>query len=260
MTITLRIPRRGLPRAGLAVSGVAVVTAVAVAALWAPPSVNATDEPAIEEAASPSLAAAPRDAFALAPAVGEVRPTAAAGHREWQEPATSQQEEQEGEGQQQQQQATAQGGLDPTMSAEEEAAMRLIRQILEEEEGVRMGQDFTYDQGGRRDPFRSLLQQAAAQVAVPQVRPPGLPGFLISEVEIKVIAEYQGGWAAMLLAPDQQAYFAEVGTELYDGHIKMIRSNEVVFEQTVSDLLGARRTREVVKRLRDIGGGSESRP
>jgi len=97
-------------------------------------------------------------------------------------------------------------------------------------------------------------------VSAPQVRPPGLPGFLVSEVEIKAIAEYRNGWAALLLAPDQKAYFAEVGTELYDGHIKQIRTNEVVFEQRVSDLLGARRTREVVKRLRDIGGGSESRP
>ena len=61
----------------------------------------------------------------------------------------------------------------------------------------------------------------------------------------------------MVLAPNRRAYFLEVGTQLYDGHVVEIQANEVLFEQQVPDITGARRTRQVSKRLRttDSGGG-----
>lgn len=139
------------------------------------------------------------------------------------------------------------------LSPEEAEALELVEEILEEEEGVLTGREISYDPARRRDPFRSLLQVAAATQA-PSVRPPGLPGFLISEVEVTAVAQFQGRWHAMLVGPDRRAYFAEVGTDLFDGHVIEISEGEVLFEQEVQDLLGARSTRQVVKRLTNTEG------
>jgi len=146
------------------------------------------------------------------------------------------------------------------VTAEEAEAVQLVEQILREEEGVLMGQDMSYDPAGRRDPFRSLLETATSQLSAPATRPHGLPGFLINEIELKAIAQAQGRFRVMLIGPDQRAYFGEVGTELFDGHIVEIRPGEVQFEQVIPDLMGARRTRQVVKTLRSTGGSELPQP
>jgi len=146
------------------------------------------------------------------------------------------------------------------ITAEEAAAVQLVEQILREEEGVLMGQDLSYDPAGRRDPFRSLLSTATAQLAAPATRPHGLAGFLINETELKAIAQAQGKYRVMLIGPDQRAYFGEVGTQLFDGHIVEIRPGEVQFEQVIPDLMGARRTRQVIKTLRSTGGSELPQP
>ena len=151
-------------------------------------------------------------------------------------------------------------GLPLEVTVEEAAAVQLVEQILREEEGVLMGQDMSYDPAGRRDPFRSLLLAATAQLAVPTTRPHGLAGFLINEIELKAIAQGQGRFRVMLIGPDQRAYFGEVGSELFDGHIVEIRPGEVQFEQVIPDLMGARRTRQVVKTLRSTGGSELPQP
>ena len=142
------------------------------------------------------------------------------------------------------------------LSPEEREALALVEQIIREQEGVLMGSAFDYVAGNRRDPFRSLLITTGA-VAAPTARPPGLAGFLVSEVELKGIAMSNGRWHAMVVAANQKAYFLEVGTQLFDGHVVDIRPGEVLFEQVVVDALGARRTREVTKRLRTTNGGGE---
>jgi Tfp pilus assembly protein PilP len=163
-----------------------------------------------------------------------------------------------------QQESPAQQATPPVASSQElltpqeREALDLVERLIREQEGVLMGTGFDYQSEGRRDPFRSLLAQIR-DVSAPTVRPHGLPGFLISEVELKAIAAVQGRWHAMVLGPDQRAYFLEVGTELYDGHVMRIGSGEVLFEQVVPDITGARRTREVTKRLRTTDGGGETR-
>ena len=146
------------------------------------------------------------------------------------------------------------------ITAAEAEAVRLVEQILREEEGVLMGQDLSYDPSGRRDPFRSLLDMATSQLPVTGARPHGLAGFLINEIELKAIAQAQGRFRVMLIGPDQRAYFGEVGSELLDGHIVEIRPSEVQFEQVLQDLMGARRTRQVVKTLRSTGGSELPQP
>ncbi len=144
------------------------------------------------------------------------------------------------------------------LSPEERAALALVEQILREREGVLMGSGYDYVAAGRRDPFASLLVQIGAVMA-PSVRPVGVAGFLVSEVELKGIATANGRWHAMVVGANRRAYFIEVGTQLYDGHVVDIRAGEVLFEEVVSDASGARRTREVTKRLRTTDGGGETR-
>jgi len=181
----------------------------------------------------------------------------------------SQETQQQVEGQQQEtQQQTEEGmvlvqppaGPPMEVTVEEAEAVQLVEQILREMEGVLMGQNISYDPAGRRDPFRSLLVTATAQLTITGQRPHGLGGFLINEIELKAIAQAQGRFRVMLIGPDQRAYFGEVGSELFDGHIVEIRPGEVQFEQVIPDLMGARRTRQVVKTLRSTGGSELPQP
>ena len=136
-----------------------------------------------------------------------------------------------------------------TMTDDEQQALRLIEEILAEQQMLLSGQNFVYHAGGRRDPFRSLLLLRQRELIAPTQRPQGLAGFMLGEVSISALAEFQGRWHAMLIGLDRRTYFAEVGTQLYDGRIVAINDQEIVFEQEVEDLMGARSKREVVKRL-----------
>lgn len=132
---------------------------------------------------------------------------------------------------------------------EQEVALRLVETILAEQRQLLSGQNFVYQAGGRRDPFRSLLAVRSREIAAPELRPAGLAGFLTSEITIVATASYQGRWQAMIMGRDRRTYFVRVGDVLYDGRIVEIAGEQVVFEQDVEDLLGARSKLRVSKRL-----------
>ena len=144
------------------------------------------------------------------------------------------------------------------LTPEERAALALVEEIIRDQEGVLMGTGFSYNRGNRRDPFLSLQITVTSRPDDPSLRPDGLPGFLISEVVLKAIASAQGRRHAMVIGPDQRAYFLEVGTRLYDGHVSDITTDEVLFQQEVQDMSGARRLREVTKQLSTDSGGGQT--
>jgi hypothetical protein len=261
MAIVLRLPKRQVRLALAAVLVLALGAGVAAQTASSPP-----------EASTIETAAVPTDPAAVEPVVEPQAPATVQGQEQpgTQEPAdqgAGQQGEQQAPppAQQGEQQAPppAQQGQQATptrpdlLTPEEREALQLVERLIQEQEGVLMGTGFDYNPGGRRDPFRSLLAEITA-VSAPTVRPFGLPGFLIGEVDLKATAEVRGRWHAMVIAPDQRAYFLEVGTELFDGHVMQIGPGEVIFEQIVPDLTGARRTRQVTKRLRTTDGGGET--
>ena len=137
---------------------------------------------------------------------------------------------------------------DSTTDLEEEA-LRLLEQILVEQNMLLAGQNFVYQAQDRRDPFRNLLTLRQRELVAPAERPVGLGGFMISEIGVTAVARYQDRWHALVQGMDQRTYFVEVGTALYDGRIIEINEQEVIFEQEVEDLLGARSARRVVKKL-----------
>jgi len=103
--------------------------------------------------------------------------------------------------------------------------------------------------GGRRDPFRSLLQPARARDRGP--RPPGTAGFLIDEITIKGIFRTSSGFVAHIQVQNQKkSFLLREGDPVYDGDVLRIDQHTVVFRQIVNDPTIIKPFREVVKKLR----------
>jgi len=111
----------------------------------------------------------------------------------------------------------------------------------------------SYNGGGRRDPFVSLLgrgqdpSKSGARVA-------GVPGLLVSEVTVKGIVRDRAGFIAMIQAPDNKTYIVRAGDKLLDGVVKSINKDGVIFSQDVNDPLSLIKQREVPKRVRGTEG------
>jgi hypothetical protein len=92
---------------------------------------------------------------------------------------------------------------------------------------------YRYEPRGRRDPFVNPIprQQAGVQQeSVPLVRPDGLPGVLVSEVKLSgIVHSADKEMNKVMLVVGKNTYFAKKGDRLFDGVIKEIRPNEVVF-------------------------------
>ena len=106
---------------------------------------------------------------------------------------------------------------------------------------------YTYEVGGRRDPFRSLLLRA--QNEKQGERPPGLAGMLVEELELQGTIKTQQGWVAMMRGSDNKAYLLKKGSTVFDGEVTDINGNEVTFRQNVNDPTNPKPFRDVVKAL-----------
>ena len=127
-----------------------------------------------------------------------------------------------------------------------------IDEILEGEEEILSGDagdGYNYDPGGRRDPFVSLLLRTQVRQE-DQPRPPGVPGLLIDEIDVKgIFALNNRMFAQVQTADKEKSYLIQEGDQLYDGEVVSIASNEVVFKQIVNDPSVIKPFREVVKKL-----------
>ena len=103
---------------------------------------------------------------------------------------------------------------------------------------------FTYDAEGRRDPFLSLLGRGADS-RNPAARPAGVPG----------IVRNGGGYIAMIASPDNKTFIVRPGDRLFDGSVKAIVQDKVIFSQDVNDPLSLVKQREIPKPVRQAEGG-----
>jgi biotin carboxyl carrier protein len=110
---------------------------------------------------------------------------------------------------------------------------------------------YTYDPAGRRDPFVSLTGRGA-EVSVPGgARPGGVPGLLIAEITLKgVLKSPKGGFIALVQSADNRTYIVRQGDKVFDGSVKAITAEAVVFSQDVNDPLSLVKQREVRKAIR----------
>jgi Tfp pilus assembly protein PilP len=125
---------------------------------------------------------------------------------------------------------------------------KTIEKIIEESESVLAGRGFTYDPAGRRDPFRSLVEQTKADKGP---RPKGIAGMLISEVDLVGIVQKGKDYLAFFNGSDNKGYFLRVGDQLYDGRIIQInrQTGQVVFRQEINDPRSIKPYRDITKRL-----------
>ena len=127
-----------------------------------------------------------------------------------------------------------------------------IDEILQGEEELLAGEGgdgYSYDPAGRRDPFVSLLLRTQVR-RDQQPRPPGVPGLLVDEIDVKGIFALNGRMFAQVQTADKEkSYLIQEGDQLYDGEVVSIANNEVVFKQVVNDPSVIKPFREVVKKL-----------
>jgi Tfp pilus assembly protein PilP len=112
---------------------------------------------------------------------------------------------------------------------------------------------FSYEAEGRRDPFLSLLGRGNDPKTTAS-RPAGVAGLLIAEVTVKGIVRDKGGFIAMIQGSDSKTFIVRTGDRLFDGSVKSIVADKVVFSQDVSDPLSLVKQREVPKAVRPADG------
>jgi hypothetical protein len=124
-----------------------------------------------------------------------------------------------------------------------------VEEILAAEEEMLAGGGYTYDDGNRRDPFKSLLA-ARERPTDEGPRPEGIPGLLIDEIDLTGIFITVDGPVAQVQSSGQdKSYLVRPGDQLYDGDVVSISSTEVAFKQIVNDPTALKPFREVVKKL-----------
>ncbi|MEW5805928.1 MAG: hypothetical protein AB1756_01000 [Acidobacteriota bacterium] len=137
-------------------------------------------------------------------------------------------------------------------SEEEKEKEKAIEKIIQEKEEVITGKYFSYNPEGRRDPFRSLIEEVRAKEKGP--RPKGIAGMLISEIDLVGIVKDPAGNIAFFSGSDNRGYFLRVGDEVYDGKLISIDDDAgiVTFRQQVDDPRLIKPFRDVVKRLSPV--------
>jgi len=127
--------------------------------------------------------------------------------------------------------------------------------------GARVGSDTApatasgYDDGGRRDPFVTLVQPKRANgqtVGHPVV---GLAGLAIEDALVTGIVKTGPAYVAILRAPDGKSFMAKTQDHLENGVVKAIDAESVLFTEQAADAMGVVRPREVRKALRATGAG-----
>ena len=135
-------------------------------------------------------------------------------------------------------------------TAKQKEGQETVETILRQQEDLLSGKQFSYDPGGRRDPFRSLFEESALRRKGP--RPRGVAGMLVVELDLTgIVRDTTGGNIAVVMGTDNKGYFLHVGDEVYDGGVIAIdpAAGSVTFRQQVDDPRLIKPYRDVVKRL-----------
>jgi Tfp pilus assembly protein PilP len=113
---------------------------------------------------------------------------------------------------------------------------------------------YTYQPGGRRDPFLSLLG-AGVDSQPGARRSDGPAGWLVGEVSVRGVARSGGALIAMVQGPDNKTYLLHQGDRLADGFVKTVTPEGLVLVQEIRDPLSPVKQREVRKTLRTSQDG-----
>ena len=112
--------------------------------------------------------------------------------------------------------------------------------------------NYSYQAGGRRDPFTSPLGSGNPEPRTPPQRGEGLAGMMVQELSVRGVMQGTGGYLAMIQGPDKKSYIVHAGDKLMDGTVKSINAQGLVIVQNVNDPLSIEKQREVRKLLRSL--------
>ena len=121
--------------------------------------------------------------------------------------------------------------------------------------GTRVGLPSSgYDDGGRRDPFVSLIADRPPAVATAtgavEARAKGLAGIAVVDAAVKGIITSGAEWLAIIAGPNGSQYLAHANDRLHDGTVRRIDRDSVTFLAKVTDVTGKTISREVRKGIR----------
>jgi hypothetical protein len=128
--------------------------------------------------------------------------------------------------------------------------------------GARVGSDTapgtpsTYQDGGRRDPFVTLVQPKRPVVGIQTGHPAtGLGTLAVEDALVTGIVKAGPAFIAILRSPDGKSFMARTQDHLENGVVKEIDADSVLFAQQEADAMGVVRPHEVRKALRATGAG-----
>ena len=111
-----------------------------------------------------------------------------------------------------------------------------------------------YDNGGRRDPFVSLMTPGKAVVAESGRGRTGLASMSLADVSVKGMLRAGGDALAVLEGPDGRSFVVRSRDKLQDAIVKSIDRDGVVFVEQ-EDAGGAIRARDIRKPLKPMAEG-----
>ena len=116
-----------------------------------------------------------------------------------------------------------------------------------------------YEPNNRTDPFLHIVpSKTAARPAddeeIPRgTPPPGIEGTFIDKAGLEgIVIHYDNRRMAVVRSEDNRAYFLYEGDRLFDGYLKTIDDDSVVFVRETLMRSGRIRTQEVTRRLREL--------
>ena len=111
---------------------------------------------------------------------------------------------------------------------------------------------YTYEAGGRRDPFVNLLNGGVSVPRAASQRAEGVAGLAVNEIAVRGLAQMSDRIVALVQGPDGRNYSVHQGDKLADGTVKSITKEGLVIMQDVNDPLSTAKQREVRKLLRSL--------
>jgi hypothetical protein len=121
-------------------------------------------------------------------------------------------------------------------------------------------ESISYISGNRRDPFLKPRQyQKAVEVKTPVpvdvemprgTPPPGIAGTFISQAALEGISVSKDRRIAVLRGAESRSYFLKEGDRLFDGYIKSILDDSIIFVRETKMKSGKTLTQDITKRLR----------
>jgi type IV pilus assembly protein PilP len=118
-----------------------------------------------------------------------------------------------------------------------------------------VGEGFSYDPTGKRDPFRSFILDRLNELE-DGVKGP-LEQFDLSQLDVVGIVWHADRRRALIEDPSGRGYVVQEGTAVgkNDGHVMRIDDNLVMVREVYVDYVGEKTTKDIPMRVRPKGHG-----